>query len=177
MASPVKLAHVVLQTNNIDELRDWWCKVLGAKVQFENDVLCFMAYDDEHHRLALAKLGEYQPHNPETTGMHHVAFTFESLDALLSHYEQLRDQGIKPWWAINHGPTTSLYYRDPDGNQAELQVDVFATAEEANAYFHGPNFAANPVGVDFDVEDLLAQHRAGVPDEELLRRPGDVPVG
>jgi hypothetical protein len=27
-------------------------------------------------------------------------------------------QGIKPYWTtINHGPTTSCYYPDPDGNQ------------------------------------------------------------
>ena len=176
MPSPVKLAHVVLQTNNIDELREWWSHVLGAKVQYENEVLCFMTYDEEHHRLALAKLGEYKPHDPETAGVHHMAFTFESLDALLTQYEELRQRGIEPWWTINHGPTLSFYYRDPDGNQVEMQVDVFATAEEGNAYFNGPNFAANPIGVDVNPDELLARHRAGEPDEELLRRPGDVPV-
>lgn len=38
----------------------------------------------------------------------------------------------------NHGPTTSLYYRDPDGNQIETQVDNFETAEEATAFMNSP---------------------------------------
>ena len=40
-------------------------------------------------------------------------------------YKRLKQQDIVPWWCINHGPTTSMYYRDPDNNQIELQVDIF----------------------------------------------------
>lgn len=43
----------------------------------------------------------------------------------------------------------------------ELQVDACATAEEANAYMHGPHFAANPIGVEYDPEEALARLRAG----------------
>jgi len=31
---------------------------------------------------------------------------------------------------VNHRPTTSMYYRDPDGNRVELQIDNFPTAKE-----------------------------------------------
>ena len=34
---------------------------------------------------------------------------------------------------IQHGVTTSLYYEDPDGNFAEMQIDNFATPGEAIA--------------------------------------------
>jgi hypothetical protein len=37
MASPIKLSHVVLQTNQPRELREWYCKVLGTKIVHEND--------------------------------------------------------------------------------------------------------------------------------------------
>jgi hypothetical protein len=40
---------------------------------------------------------------------------------------------IRPFYSINHGPTTSLYYTDPDGNRVELLVDNFATAGEGQA--------------------------------------------
>jgi hypothetical protein len=52
--------------------------------------------------------------------------------------------GIRPFFCVNHGPTTSMYYRDPDGNRVELQIDNFATAEEGQAWMHSPAFDRNP---------------------------------
>jgi hypothetical protein len=63
-----------------------------------------------------------------------------------------------------------MYYADPDGNQMEFQVDVFATSEEANTFMRGPINAANPVGVEYDPEEWLARLRAGEPESELLTR-------
>ena len=48
-------------------------------------------------------------------------------------YARLKGDGIEPYWCINHGPTTSLYYKDPDGNQIELQVDNFPTPRRRTA--------------------------------------------
>jgi catechol-2,3-dioxygenase len=171
MASPSKLAHVVFQTNRIPVLRDFWCEVLDGRVQFESEATCFICYDDEHHRLALLDLEKYGPVDRTRVGMHHVAFTYDSLADLVGTYERLRDREILPWWTIRHGPTLSMYYEDPDGNRAELQVDVYETADEANEYMLGPEFAANPIGVEFDPEDLVTKFHAGVPEQELLVRP------
>ena len=33
---------------------DWYTTVLAAEVVHSNDMLAFMTYDDEHHRLAIA---------------------------------------------------------------------------------------------------------------------------
>lgn len=52
--SPSKLAHVVLRTNNIDGLRDFYLQFLGATIAFEvPNVLAFLRYDEEHHRLGI----------------------------------------------------------------------------------------------------------------------------
>lgn len=67
---------------------------------------------------------------------------------------------MQPVWSINHGPTTSLYYLDPEGVKVELQVDNFESAGELDAWFRAGDFATNPIGVEFDPEVLLAQHRA-----------------
>jgi hypothetical protein len=53
----------------------------------------------------------------------------------------------------------------------EFQVDRFASAEEANAYMSSEAFASNPIGVDFDPEELAEQFHAGVPEARLLARP------
>ena len=149
MSSTPKFAHVVLRTPRFEQMRDWYCAVLNAHVVYEGHGLCFITFDDEHHRVALMS-APLQNRNPKTAGMHHTAYTFDTLDALLTRYEDLRQRGIEPKVPIQHGVTTSLYYQDPDGNFVELQIDNFATPEQATAYMHGPEYGANPVGVGFD---------------------------
>jgi hypothetical protein len=58
----------------------------------------------------------------------------------------------------------------------ELQVDAFPSSDEANAFMNGPGFAANPIGVEYDPEKILAKLRAGTPGSAFLRRQADLPV-
>ena len=57
MASPKKLSHLVLQTNRRQEMIDWYCKVLGAELLYQNKSIAFISYDDEHHRVAFIDPG------------------------------------------------------------------------------------------------------------------------
>ena len=176
---PSKLAHVVFQTNRMKEMRDWYCSVLGGHVIYENPHLSFVTYDDEHHRVAFLDFGPLAPRDTETElhvkateppGLHHVAFTFPSMSDFLENYVRLRDRGVHPFFCVNHGPTTSMYYRDPDGNRVELQIDNFATAEEGQAWMHSPAFDRNPIGVEYDPDDLVKRFNAGVPVAQLVLR-------
>jgi len=103
---PTKLAHVVYQTNRMAEMRDWYCAALGGRVIYENPNLCFVTYDDEHHRVAFVNFGPLAPRDPAATelmikatelpGLHHVAFTFGELGDLLETYERLKGLGVRP---------------------------------------------------------------------------------
>ncbi len=177
IAVPDRLAHIVLRTGTKRTLMDWYATVLGAHVVFENAFIGFLTYDEEHHRIAVIEEPNLATSAQPTVGLHHVAFTYLNLQDLLQTYSRLKTVGIRPAHAINHGPTTSLYYRDPDGNSVELQIDNFASAAEAAAWFASDAFAINPIGVDFDPEDLLARFQAGVPLSELTRRPEIGPRG
>ena len=172
MAAIPRLAHIVLVTARLPALRDWYATVLGARVVYENPGLCFMTFDDEHHRLALvsppgAPLVE---RTPLTVGMHHSAYTFDSLADLLAHYGKLKAAGIEPLTPIQHGVTTSLYYRDPDGNLVELQRDNFAHPDLATAYMMGPEFAADPIGPAFDPQLMAEALASGTPEPVLATR-------
>jgi len=151
MAATPKFAHVVLQTSRLEDMRDWYCTVLEAHVVYEGHNLCFITFDEEHHRIAFlgAPVG---PRVPSAAGMHHTAYTFDTIDDLLERHASLKARGIEPKVPIQHGVTTSLYYQDPEGNFVELQIDNFATPDEATAYMNGPEYDNNPVGVSFDPE-------------------------
>lgn len=170
-ASPAKLAHVVLRTRQYEPMVQWYKSVLAAEASFEvPGALSFLTYDDEHHRIAIALSPDAKERPPLAEGLEHIAFTYAGLGDLISTYERLRDLDIRPFWTINHGPTMSFYYRDPDDNQIELQVDNFETREEVNAFL-ATEFPKNPIGVDFDADDLAQQFHAGVPESELRFRP------
>src|SRR3546814_18993286 len=59
--SPQRLAHFVLRTSRFEELVDWYQTVLGATPAFQNELLAFLSYDEEHHRVALLNVPGLQP--------------------------------------------------------------------------------------------------------------------
>ncbi len=83
MSAKPKFAHVVFQTGQPGEMRDWYCTVLDGHVVYEDGALTFITFDEEHHRVALLHPPvPQQRKSPTTAAMHHVAYTFESIDDL-----------------------------------------------------------------------------------------------
>lgn len=120
--APAYLAHWVVKTARAQEMIDWYGHVFDAHVVHEDKTFAFLTWDEESHRLALIKLPSpvklafpLAKLRRKVYGIDHLAFGFDSLGTLLHKWEKLREIGIEPVWAINHGPTTSLYYEDPDG--------------------------------------------------------------
>lgn len=169
MSVDKRLAHIVLQTGQLAPLRDWYLKVLDAHVVFENEMLCFMTFDEEHHRLAITQMAQPAPRTSATVGLAHSAYTFFNLESLLTKYEGLKDADIEPHVPVQHGPTTSIYYRDPDGNMVELQIDNMVP-DDATDYMRGEEFSQDPIGPSFDPVAMLAALRTGTPESELTTR-------
>ena len=132
--TPKQLAHVVRRTSRFAEMVRWYEAVLAADVVHSDDFLAFLTYDDEHHRIAIAQLPGLEDQPPLAAGTDHIAFAYADLGDLLYTFERLRRVGIEPFWCINHGPTISLYYKDPDGNRVELQADNMPSAAAIDAW-------------------------------------------
>ena len=147
----------------------WYQTVLGMEVVHRTAMIAFLTYDHEHHRMALVQTPVQTDLPSGARGLDHVAYTLRSLGELLSTYRRLQAVGITPGLPINHGPTTSMYYQDPDGNGVEFQVENFDTTEELQAYMESDAFIANPLGNPFDPEKLVERYERGDPIEELLR--------
>lgn len=171
---PKYLAHVVLKTStpaSFKAMVNFYKIFLNATASYENEYLSFLTYDEEHHRIAIAIFPGTVERNPASSGMAHVAFAYDSLRDLALAYRQRKKHGIVPFWSVNHGPTTSIYYKDPDGSEIETQVDNFDTNGEVDKFMTGPEFAINPIGVDFDPEDLVRRLSSGEADSSIKKRP------
>ncbi|KAI1806518.1 Glyoxalase/Bleomycin resistance protein/Dihydroxybiphenyl dioxygenase [Daldinia bambusicola] len=175
--SPARLAHVVLRTPELKPMLEFYKTFLGAHVVAGNESISFLTYDDEHHRIAIVEVPSCGDKNRMSAGLDHISFTFETLDDLTTAYQQRKAHGILPVWCVNHGPTTSMYYQDPDGNILETQVDNFSTAEESIEFMVSPEFAENPIGADFDPEELIRRLKSGALEKELIKRPVIGPRG
>jgi catechol-2,3-dioxygenase len=167
-----KLHHVNLTTTRLQEMIDWYGLVIGLKPTFHFPGGAWLTNDEANHRLALLAMPGLSddPQKRAHTGIHHQAYEFDTLAELLATYARLKTHGILPAVTLDHGMTLSFYYPDPDGNLLELQVDNFGDWAASTEWMAtSPQFAANPVGVQFDPEKLVEALAAGLSHEEIHR--------
>ena len=173
--TPAKLSHVVLRTAKLKPSRDWYLITLNGRVQYEDATVCFLTYDAEHHRIGIVQIPGVTEEPGTGPGLEHISFAYRHLGELLANYQRLKGLGIEPYWTINHGPTISMYYRDPDGNRIELQYDIFSTPDDANRFI-AENYAENFMGIIFDPEEMIQRYEAGMSLAEIVKRP-KLPAG
>jgi catechol-2,3-dioxygenase len=167
------LHHVNLKTTRLQELIDWYSTVVGAGVTFQDSTGAWLSNDAANHRIALLAFPGFvdDPDRETRTGMHHSAFEYESFADLNSSYLRLREAGIEPDICIDHGMTLSYYYKDPDGNRVELQVDNFGDWSASKEWMRtSPDFRRNPIGVFVDPARIAEQAAAGEQFAEIHRR-------
>ena len=165
--------HANIKTNRLDELIDWYGKVVGMVSNFRWEGGAFITNDAANHRLAIFATPYFSddPDRPYHAGLHHLAFEFPTTANLLDHFAALREVGIRPAFAVNHGVTTSFYYKDPDANFVELQVDNFGDWEKSTEFVQTSDaFAENPAGVVVNPDALYDAKQAGASAAELNSR-------
>ena len=167
------LHHVNLKTIHMQEMIDWYATVVGLTTVFQFPGGAWLTNDAANHRLALLVSSKISDDEGKLvhTGIHHLAFEYAAIDDLLNAYTRLKGQGIKPHGCLDHGMTLSFYYLDPDGNSVELQIDNFGDWVQSQEWMRtSPQFAANPIGMPVDPEQIIAAHKTGAALAEIHRR-------
>src|SRR5258708_2289216 len=167
------LHHVNLKTTRLDEMIAWYGAVLGMQANHYFPGGAWLTNDAANHRLALLAPPRVtdDPEKLAHTGLHHTAYEFPSIDALLASYTRLKSRDIVPHVCLDHGMTTSFYYVDPDGNMVELQYDNFGDWAQSSEFMRSaPEFKADPIGKQVDPDQLVAARAAGASKEDIHRR-------
>ena len=119
-ARPVKLAHVVLNTADIEALCTWWCDVLGFRVSdWSERQMVFLRCNTDHHSIAFNRA--------EWASLNHVAYEVSSLDAYMASLGRLNRAGHTVGWGPGrHGPGNNAfgYFVDPAGTVPEITAEV-----------------------------------------------------
>src|SRR5258706_6156423 len=133
------LHHFGVVTRHLDEMVDWYAKVLGMVTNYStaNDAwgseagmsvsVAFVSNDRANHRMAIISLPELKEDIDKQAHvkLQHVAFEYATIDDLLNSYARIKGLGIEPVLTTDHGPTIAFYYKDPDGTSVDLFVDAF----------------------------------------------------
>ncbi len=167
------LHHINLKTTRLQEMIDWYGLVVGIDVTHQFEGGAWLSNDAANHRIALLMVPgmEDDPDKIRHTGLHHTAFEYPSMNHLLDTYVRLAGHGIVPHACLDHGMTMSFYYVDPDGNSVELQCDEFGDWSKSKEFMHtSPEFAADPIGVHIDPDQVVAARDAGETPEEVHRQ-------
>jgi catechol 2,3-dioxygenase-like lactoylglutathione lyase family enzyme len=196
----LRIAEIVLQTNQFAALKSWYSAVLGRAWDIENDPKraaaiagehgdggkqvhasrvrsCFMILDKDAaaapygQLFALFEIAGVGTEPTKDPGLNHMQFKHANMADLVTRIELLRDAGIVPHRSANHGPITSFYYRDPDRNVVELCSNNFETFDEWLAFFDSDQFKANPSGIDIDMAEFLGRYHSGLQLADLVRIP------
>jgi catechol 2,3-dioxygenase-like lactoylglutathione lyase family enzyme len=171
------LSHVVLNTSNYEQMKQWYLTVLEATIGLEtaDHNSCFLRTDEASHRLGMFNVGAtddsvsmVQPGSSEgsVARVNHVAFEYPTLAKLLEAHARLAKESIAPVICLNYGPTMSMYYADPDKNTVELFRDNGLTEEELiEFYAGGERNLSNPI--PFDPAAMLKELNGGKTVAEL----------
>lgn len=163
------MAHINFRTPRLEEMKTWYLTVLEAKAVYADENYAFLSYDEDFHRIALIRDSRLGDKSGFEAAADHAAFAYTSLEKLVYTFERLRNLNILPDRIINHGPTISFYYLDPDGNHLELQVNRFGSMEEIREFLNKGTFAADLIGVEFNIDLFIEKLQSGASADELFR--------
>ena len=193
-ASKLKISETILKTSRMDEMKAWYRVVLGISPFFERSPdpgtkpldlggqtrasdlkMCFFRLSTDYPYVQTIGIFEEPGTASEPTrnapGLHHMQLMCGSVQELVEKYEELGEQGMRPHRSANHGPMTSFYYRDPDGNNVEITSQNHPTLAAMVEFMSTDGFKKNPSGAEIDPADFVARFRAGTTVEELTRLP------
>jgi catechol 2,3-dioxygenase len=168
-----KFHHFNLKTTRLQEMIDWYSTLVGAEVNFQDAVGAWLSNDEANHRIALLAFPGFvdDPEKDMRTGLHHSAFEYDGFEDLNASYLRLRDAGIEPDICLDHGMTLSYYYKDPDGNHVELQIDNFGDWSKSSDWMRtSAEFRANPIGVFVNPALVADAAAAGASYDEIHSR-------
>ena len=190
--SRFKISETILKTGQMEAMKSFYRTVLGVEPFFEHapdegskpgdfggqtrasDLkMCFYRLSAGYPYTQTIGIFEEPGVGPSVVksmpGLHHMQLMSQDLAELVDKYEALAKSGMRPHRTANHGPMTSFYYRDPDGNNVELTAQNFPTFEAMAEFMQSPGFKANPSGAELDPEAFVGRFRSGESVAELTR--------
>jgi catechol-2,3-dioxygenase len=136
---PERLAHVNLNSANVDASAEFYRKALGFRLTDRSKAMAFVRCNSDHHAVVITEA--------EVNGLNHVAFQMPDLEAVMRGSGRMVDAGFPIAWGVGrHGPGDNVfaYFIDPVGIVIEYTAEVLQVDDDYR--FRGPNEWVWPPG-------------------------------
>ncbi|MDC3086338.1 VOC family protein [Pelagibacteraceae bacterium] len=193
--SPDNFHHVAFKTLQYDKMVNFYEKLFGCKPLYKSNDIAFLAFDEEHHRVAIANtkpgvdklnffvklIAQFKEwlnrSTPSAVGLDHISYQLNPIDKWFDFYLKAKERGLKPYWTINHGWITGMYYKDPDNNLIEIFFEHWQNEKEFKHEVSARGFPEEPVGTNMDIDILYDMFKKGESFENLTKKGNTVPEG
>jgi catechol-2,3-dioxygenase len=159
---PRKLAHIVLNTVDIDAAAEFYTTLLGMRISdWSEHQMAFLRVNNDHHVIAF--------NQADWTSLNHVAYELPSIDHFMRGIGRLKHHGISPMWGPGrHGPgdNTFSYFTDPAGLVCEYTSEVRQIEEDSwicRVWRRTPELS-DQWGFAGPPTTRARSHMAGIPD-------------
>jgi len=117
----------VLNVRSLAVSTPFYCEVLGLKEVGRNAALrmVFLSFGINDHDIGLCESeGTAHRYDGSAVGLGHLAFLIgDRIEELRSFKVRLEARGIAIKRIDEHGPSTSIYFPDPDGIELEAYIE------------------------------------------------------
>lgn len=116
---PIKITHVVLNSENVAEAQAFFENALGFTLSDRTRIMAFMRCSSDHHCIALADAQE--------NSLNHIAFLMPDLDSVMRGGGRMNDAGYPVEWGVGrHGPGNNVfaYFLGPADFVIEYTAEV-----------------------------------------------------
>ena len=120
------VSHVGLFVTDVDTMERFYCDTLGFVVTDRGKVgdvaVVFLSQSArDHHQIVLAG---GRPADEHFNVVNQLSLRASSLAVLQQLLPVLQDADVAEIETVFHGPTISMYFRDPEGTRLEVFVDT-----------------------------------------------------
>ncbi|MGV8939261.1 MAG: VOC family protein [Allorhizobium sp.] len=136
---PYRLAHVNINSADIEALSSFYQTALGFKLVDRSKMMAFLRCNDDHHAVVLAEA--------PVDGLNHIAFLMPDLESVMRGSGDVKDAGYPIGWGVGrHGPGDNVfaYFVDPTGVVIEYTAEVLQVDDDYR--FKGPSEWVWPPG-------------------------------
>jgi catechol-2,3-dioxygenase len=116
---PVRLAHVNLNSIDVEGSAAFYERALGFRLTDRSKAMAFVRCNADHHAVVIAEAA--------VNGLNHVAFLMPNLEAVMRGSGRMIDAGFPIAWGVGrHGPGDNVfaYFIDPVGVVIEYTAEV-----------------------------------------------------
>jgi catechol-2,3-dioxygenase len=125
---PLRLAHVNLNSTDVESATAFYENALGFRLTDRSKAMAFVRCNGDHHVVVIAQA--------PVNGLNHVAFLMPDLESVMRGSGRMIDAGFPIGWGVGrHGPGDNVfaYFVDPTGLVVEYTAEVLQVDDSYTA--------------------------------------------